>query len=300
MIKNIGKLTGKILVFGGIYSNLESLLALKEIAEREQIPAHNIICTGDVVAYCADAEECVKIVRNWGVHVIAGNVELQLRSGADDCGCEFNEDSRCDIFSRNWYAYAQSNLSKMALDWMHGIPDFIQFKYANRKVTVVHGSYQHVSEYIFASTDWSVQEQIFLETKSDIILAGHCGLPFNKEKNGKIWLNSGVIGMPANDGTTRVWYAILNDAGGNFSYDHCAYLPNFQPTIAKMLAQRLPRAYAYTLQTGLWDNCEILPPVETAQQGIALNLRQKKTTNYQLPTTNQLLLSSIRPDQKIG
>ncbi|MFK7934233.1 MAG: metallophosphoesterase [Saprospiraceae bacterium] len=267
MMKNIGTLSGKVLVFGGVYSNLESLTVLKAIAEREQIPPQNIVCTGDVVAYCADASACVELVRNWGIHVIAGNVELQLRRGAEDCGCEFNENSRCDIFSRNWYAYAQKQLTSADLDWMQTLPDFITFQYANRKVTVVHGSYHHVSEYVFASTDWIVKERNFVDTESDVILAGHCGLPFSEERDGKLWLNSGVIGMPANDGTTRVWYAILKDDNDDFAHELSSFQPDFQSTIQKMITNQLPHEYARTLETGLWDNCEILPASETKRQG---------------------------------
>lgn len=277
MTKNIGTLTGEILVFGGVYSNLEALIAIKEIADAACIPAQNIICTGDVVAYCADAEACVQMVKNWGIHVIAGNVELQLRNGEDNCGCEFNENSRCDIFSRNWYPYAKEQLSSDSINWMHDLPDFLTFEYASKKVTVVHGSYHHVSEYIFASTDWTIKRNNFIDSNSDIILAGHCGLPFNQSNNNQLWLNSGVIGMPANDGTTRVWYAVLNDVGQQFSFIHHSLKTDFTPTIEKMLTHRLPHEYAHTLKTGLWDNCEILPSTETTQRGIEIDFSTLKT-----------------------
>ena len=37
---------GKILVFGGVYSNLQALEALQKVAEKEGILPENIICTG--------------------------------------------------------------------------------------------------------------------------------------------------------------------------------------------------------------------------------------------------------------
>ena len=40
---------------------------------------------------------------------------------------------------------------------------------------------------------------------------------------------------------------------------------------AAMLENGLPQSYAQTLETGIWDNCEILPEEETAQQGKALS-----------------------------
>ena len=40
---------------------------------------------------------------------------LCLWDGAEDCGCDFREGSRCDNFSQLWYPYAQSKLSKSSL-----------------------------------------------------------------------------------------------------------------------------------------------------------------------------------------
>ncbi|MGB3468398.1 MAG: metallophosphoesterase family protein, partial [Cyclobacteriaceae bacterium] len=75
-IKNIGKIQGKMLVFGGVYSNLQALNALKKVAEEEEISTCNILCTGDMVGYCAQPDECLRSIREWGIHSIAGNVEL--------------------------------------------------------------------------------------------------------------------------------------------------------------------------------------------------------------------------------
>ena len=66
---------GPVLVFGGPYSNLQATEALFAAAARLGIPAARIICTGDVVAYGADAVGCVSLLRNAGVAVVAGNCE---------------------------------------------------------------------------------------------------------------------------------------------------------------------------------------------------------------------------------
>src|ERR1700730_8770519 len=46
---------GPLMVFGGPYSNLEATRAVLDEATRLSISADRIICTGDVVAYGADA-----------------------------------------------------------------------------------------------------------------------------------------------------------------------------------------------------------------------------------------------------
>ena len=113
-----------------------------------------------------------------------------------------------------------------------------------------------------------------MATGADVVLAGHAGLPFAEEQAGRYWLNAGVIGMPANDGTPRVWYLLLDDADGQFSHTFQAFTYDNQTAHQLMQANRLPDSYAQTLLTGIWDNCEILPDTEKAQQGRAITLHQ--------------------------
>ena len=269
--KNIGQLEGKILVFGGVYSNLQALQTMQSIAKAEGIAPDRIICTGDVVGYCAQPEEVVTAVREWGIHTIAGNVEIQLREGQDHCGCDFDAGSRCDVFSTQWYPYAQKSLSPASLEWMQTLPDFIDFRLGNKRGIVVHGSYHETSGYVFKSSPWPTKQQNFDATQTDLILAGHCGLPFSEEQNNKLWLNPGVIGMPANDATPRVWYMLLEaDQTGEVRYSHRAFEYDHGIAADLMLANHLPEQYALTLSTGVWDNCEILPDCETKMQGVPL------------------------------
>ncbi|OBX26802.1 metallophosphoesterase family protein [Gelidibacter algens] len=270
-INNIGKISGKIMLFGGVYSNLQALEQLKSIAESENIPPENCICTGDIVGYCAQPEETVQFFKNWNAQSIAGNVEIQLREGAEDCGCDFRKGSRCDGFSQLWYPYAQSKLSKNSLEFMATLPDHITFEYADKKVTVIHGSFENTSEFIFKSTPWERKQPSFKATKSDVIIAGHCGLPFYQFNDDYLWLNPGVIGMPANDGTPNVWYAILDDANETFNFKHHQLDYNHKLTSKLMQNGFLPEEYARTIITGIWDNTEILPAVESGLQGFVIN-----------------------------
>ncbi len=268
MIKSIGKLKGKILIFGGVYSNFQALEKLIKIAEGLNIPNTNIICTGDIVAYCAEPEKCIQKIKNWNIHTIAGNVEIQLRENKNDCGCNFDDSSRCDLFSQQWYPYAQKNISISSKEYLKNIPEFISFQYGNYKGFVLHGSYHYTSEFIFKSTSWNIKNNNFIDTKSNLIVAGHCGLPFSQSKNNQHWLNAGVIGMPANDGTPRVWYLIIDlDEKGNLIYQHHSFYYDHKKANELMLQNNLPSEYAKTLITGIWDNCEILPSEETLLQG---------------------------------
>ncbi len=275
-IKHIGTKTGKLLLFGGVYSNLQALEQLMIIAKNECIAPENCICTGDITGYCAQPEETVQAFKEWGALSIAGNVELQLANNSEDCGCDFKAGSRCDSFSKLWFPFTKGHLSKESLNWIATIPEYISFDYGGKKVTVVHGNYGNTSEFIFQSNADSSKQNCFSKTESDVIIAGHCGLPFHQSIKEKLWLNPGVIGMPANDGTTRVWYMPLEIEDGELKYTHRSFEYDYNTTQQLMYKNHLPEEYADTLSSGIWDNMEILPEVEKMGQGIPIYLDNTK------------------------
>ncbi|MCF4100841.1 metallophosphoesterase family protein [Gillisia sp. M10.2A] len=265
-IEHLGQLKGKVLLFGGVYSNLQALEALISIANKEGVAPSNCICTGDIIGYCGQPQQTISLFKKWGAKSIVGNVEIQLAEDKEDCGCDFREGSKCDDLSQLWYPFAKAHLQNDAIEWIKTLPRNIQFDYAGKTIGVVHGAYSNVSEFIFSSTSWEVKKASFDALNCDVIVAGHCGLPFTDVKADKIWINPGVIGMPANDGLAKVWAVILDERKTpiykhfSFSYDH-------ELASELMLKNNLPKEYAQTLKTGIWDNTEILPIAESELQG---------------------------------
>ena len=294
-ITHIGTKNGKLLLFGGVYSNLQALEQLIAISEMEDIAPENCICTGDITGYCAQPEETIQLIRKWGALSIAGNVELQLASDSEDCGCDFKAGGRCDSFSKLWFPYTKGHLSKESLQWISEIPEHISFGYGGKKVTVVHGDFENTSEFIFKSNANSNKEKCFKETKSDVIIAGHCGLPFHQAIKEKLWLNPGVIGMPANDGTTRVWYMLLEIEEGVLKYTHRSFEYDYTTTQQLMFKNHLPEEYADTLKSGIWDNMEILPEIEKMGQGIPIYLDTTTQQNIEPKTKKKMADSYYDP-----
>lgn len=287
-IKHIGTKSGKLLLFGGVYSNLQALEKLISIAHDAGIPPENCICTGDITGYCAQPEETVQLFRKWGALSIAGNVEQQLANDSEDCGCDFKSGSRCDDFSKMWFPYAKGHLSQDSVDWIASLPENISFSYANKKVTVVHGNYLNISEFIFASNADESKQHCFQETQSDVIIAGHCGLPFHQELKDKLWLNPGVIGMPANDGTPRVWYMVLEKTNNTLEYAHRSFEYDAVTAQKLMYQNHLPEAYGDTLTSGIWDNMEILPEIEKMGQGIPIYFNETQQNSIQTKTQREM------------
>jgi len=268
---------GPVMIIGGPYSNLRATDAARDLSEHLGIAPANVICTGDVVAYCAEPEETARAIADWGCHVIQGNCEQQLAAGADDCACNFEEGSACDLLAKGWYPYAASRVSSEMRAWMGALPTTLGFRLAGLDFRVVHGGTDAISRWVFASERAIVAEECRL-AGTDVVIAGHCGLPFIARSGNATWFNAGVIGMPANDGTSDVWYGLVtpDDHGVVLSTHRLAY--DHHGAAAAMRRSGHANGYARTLVTGLWPSLDILPPRERAETGTRLRRRTLRVT----------------------
>jgi len=266
-IINLGEKQEKILVFGGVYSNLQALEALIDFAKENNISASNSIHTGDLVGYCGQPNECVKLLKEWGCHSILGNVEIQLMNGEDNCACDFEEGSRCDVLSNQWYPKLQEEISEESIQFFQDLPHHITFSIGDLNVGVVHGSFDNTSEFIFRSTPWENKEKNFKKLGVDVIIGGHCGLPFYQKNVDKHWVNPGVIGMPANNGKVETWFAIVSFQNSSVEVEFHELKYNHFEANKMMISKLYPKAYADTLISGIWDNMDILPKTEKMQKG---------------------------------
>jgi predicted phosphodiesterase len=259
---------GPLLVFGGPYSNLQATQAILAEAARRGIPSQRVICTGDVVAYGADAAACCDLIMASGIWVIAGNCEENLAAGALDCGCGFEEGTACDLLSRAWYVHANRQVTAAHRAWMAGLPYRLIIRLPDgRSLAVLHGGAHDISRFIFASAEHKDLADEIAATGCDGVIAGHCGIPFARQVGPGVWINAGAIGMPADDGTPRIWFAVLTPDKAGLSvetlplqYDHAA-------AAAAMRAAGLPEGYAAALGSGIWPSCDVLPPAERARRG---------------------------------
>jgi hypothetical protein len=95
-------------------------------------------------------------------------------------------------------------------------------------------------------------------------------MPFSQMHGGRLWHNSGALGMPANDGTPRVWFSVLAPTRDGIAITHHAIEYDHAAAAAKMRARGYPAEYAEALISGLWPSCDILPPAERDARGAAL------------------------------
>jgi predicted phosphodiesterase/uncharacterized Fe-S cluster-containing radical SAM superfamily protein len=258
---------GPVLVFGGPYSNLEATEAVLAEARLRGIPRERIVCTGDIVAYGADAKPTLALLRDAGIHMIMGNCEESLAAGAGDCGCGYADGSACARLAVDWYAHAERSLDDEDRALMARLPRRLDALLDGRRLAVVHGSARQINRFIFASTPAAVKREELEAAGVDGVIGGHCGIPFTEIVDGRLWHNAGAIGMPANDGTPRSWFSVLAPGPDGIVIEHHALAYDHAAAASKMRRAGLPEGYAAALESGLWPSLDVLPRAERDGSG---------------------------------
>jgi hypothetical protein len=253
----------RIVVFGGIYSNHRALEALLDAAHRQHAEA--IYCLGDLGGFGPNPEKVRTLLAQGEVRAIQGNYEQALAGGAENCNCGYT-DPRDNHFAALSYSYTASRCSDAFRSWMGRLPERRRVRVAGRDLLLVHGSPRRINEFLFYSTTPVAYLEVLLDQfRCDGLLCTHTGLHWHRRlPSRRDAVNVGVIGRPANDGKTDVWYALLQARRGPelavelipLAYDHHGLGEEMQ-------REELPKEFVETILSGWWTTClEILPAAE--------------------------------------
>ena len=252
----------RIVVFGGIYNNHRALEAL--LARAAEHDADAVYCLGDLGGFGPSPEKIPPLLAAGSVRCIQGNYEQSLAAGHDDCNCGYT-DPRDNHFAELSYAYTAERCSAEFKAWMSRLPERRRVRVGERELLLVHGSPRRINEFLFASTTpVTFLERLLEHERCDAMLCTHTGLHWQRRlPSGRDAVNVGVIGRPANDGATHVWYALVEarDSGVETQLLPLRY---DSPALAtEMRRERLPEEFVATIETGWWTTClEILPARE--------------------------------------
>ena len=261
----------KIAVFGGIYNNYLALKAA--IADATGRGAERLYCLGDLGAFGPYPDRVFPLLFEHDVQCVQGNYDNSIGNDLKDCQCGYT-DPRDNYFAQISYDYTRQNTSVAHRSWLRTLPSEIRFQIDETRFLLCHGSQRRTNEFLWESgTSTQFLRRLADEADADVILGTHTGIHWQRTLgDNRLFANVGVLGRPENDGTTNVWYAILDTerfAGGRreqgrgvlspavefvpLTYDH-------ERLATEMRAEKLPEEFAETILTGWWTTClEVLP-----------------------------------------
>ncbi len=250
--------------FGGIYNNV---YALEEaIRDARRRGAEAMFCLGDLGGFGPHPDRIPAILSGNGVTVIQGNYEESVGHDRDDCQCGYT-DPRDNHFARIAYDYTRRKTSDRHKEWYRSLPRTLRLLIGDRRLLLCHGSPRQQNEFLwYSNSPVPFLERLLREHDADVILCTHTGIHWQRSlPSGGQVVNVGVLGRPANDGRTSVWYALLT-AGEQGSPLGIEFIPvhyEYQRLAEEMRHEGLPEEFVSTILTGWWTTClEILPARE--------------------------------------
>lgn len=254
----------RLAFIGGIYSNYWALLATLEDIRRRGVD--QIFFLGDLGAFGPHPDRVPHLLIERGISGIQGNYEESLSSRADDCHCGYT-DPRDNHYAQISYDYTFEKTSDKLKDWMGTLPLDIRFEADGLQFLLVHGSPRRINEFLWRSTSPDpFLERLCRDANADVVVCTHTGLHWHRAlPHGRHVINAGVIGRPANDGRTNVWYALVEVTGGSLEVEFVPVAYDQDRLAAEMRAEKLPEEFVETILTGWWTTClEVLPAKERA------------------------------------
>jgi predicted phosphodiesterase len=285
----------RVALFGGVYNNHLALAAA--IRDAKSRGCQQLFCLGDLGAFGPNPDKVFPLLIDDRVQTMQGNYDHSIGNDLPDCQCGYT-DPADNYYARLSYQYTYRNTSPHWRPWLAALPKQIRFELTKEspiancelpigrraapassnpqsgidhrqsiEVLCCHGSPRKTNEFLWESTTPThLLEKFADDYRADVIVVTHTGLPWTRRlANGRLFVNCGVLGRPANDGTTKVGYSIL-DAGVP---ELATYVPldyDHQALAAEMKSQDLPAPFVETILTGWWTTClEILPARERAR-----------------------------------
>jgi predicted phosphodiesterase len=255
----------RIAAFGGVYSNHIALQAV--IDDARERGADQLVCLGDLGAFGPHPDLVFPILIENRVRTIRGNYDDSIARGLDDCQCGYT-DPRDNHFARISYGYTLENTSPQWREWMSELQEHLRLELGGRRLLLCHGSPRRMNEFLWESTTPThFLEKLCNDFEADIILCTHTGLHWSRRlAGGRLAVNVGAIGRPANDGRTEVWYALLTIERGDPEVEFVPVAYDHEALAAEMADEGLPVEFIETIQTGWWTTCvEVLPAKERAR-----------------------------------
>jgi diadenosine tetraphosphatase ApaH/serine/threonine PP2A family protein phosphatase len=255
----------RVAVLGGVYNNHHALAAT--LADARRRGAQRIYCLGDLGGFGPHPDRVFPLLGDAGVTVLQGNYDHSIGHALPDCGCGYT-DPRDNHYAALSYDYT---LRKTAASWrplLRDLPTAIRERWGSLRVRMAHGSPRKVNEFLWESTSPDAFLRRLLDDEAaDLLLVTHTGIPWRRRlPDGRLVVNVGAIGRPANDGRTEVWYSVVETNGRDVeaelvpvAYDHLALA-------REMREEGICEEFIATIETGWWTTClEILPPKERAR-----------------------------------
>lgn len=202
----------KIAVLADIHGNYNALKAV--IADMTEAHADDVIFLGDILFFGEEPQKCFDAVK-------ALKPLVWIRGNTDDWLNELDENFKPhnEIEERCFKEFMRVNpmLSPEARETVKSLPEKEETEIEGKRLLCVHGSDRRINEGIGIMTSKDELEALATRLEADILLCGHTHTPFSASAGGKLILNVGSVGKPADE--QRACWCLLRLEDDDFGYE---------------------------------------------------------------------------------
>jgi len=242
-------------IIGDIHSNLEAILTVIEELTRKKVD--KIICTGDIVGYGANPNECCKLVKEIAEYVVMGNHDSGV-VGVTELS-KFSPDAAQACM------WTRKTITNENMEWLKTLPLYQTLKTNTQSPTlIVHSNLSNPSAWKYIDTLGDMVKE-FGQKEFEICFVGHSHkqIAFIEDNgkyselknncqqlkiNARYIINPGSVGQPR-DGDPRAAFIIYDTDKKIIDTLRISY--NIISAQKKILAAQLPSSLAQRLEIGI-------------------------------------------------
>ena len=219
-----------------IHSNLHALDAVLEDMDRQGVDT--IMCTGDIVGYCALPDEVVGRLMKRGVSCVKGNHDHAATGGRMD---GFNSYAQAGV------VFSRDALTEPRIAFLRQLPESRKERFGDIVVSLYHGSpADPLYEYVFPDELADREKEFSQIDASPVVVLGHTHVP-TVYRGTQTYVNPGSVGQPR-DRDPRASYAILETQGIDVQIRRVPY--DVEGAAEAIVSKGLPRYLAERLFYG--------------------------------------------------
>jgi len=243
----------KYAILSDVHANLPALEAvLGDIDGRDDVDAvHHL---GDLVGYAPWPNEVAALLAERGVTGVAGNYDSTTAARYEHCGCRYEDPAQEELAHRS-YAWTLEHLGEETRRRLAALPFRIDLRPAGGhapgpRAVLVHGAPTLNTLYWTEDRSDEFCRKMAARaglTAGDVILFGHTHLPWMREVDGVLFVNTGSVGRPK-DGDPRAGYVLLQAPAWHAEHVRVAY--DVERAARAVEESGLPDAFARHLREG--------------------------------------------------
>jgi predicted phosphodiesterase len=249
----------KYAILSDVHANLPALEAvLDDIGARADVDETYHL--GDLVGYAPWPNEVVDLLVERGIAGVAGNYDSTTAARYIHCGCGY-EDPDQEALSHESYAWTLARVTEASRRRLAGLPFRIDLRpagghAAGPKAVLVHGAPTLNTLYWTEERSDDFCRKMAARaglSEGDAILFGHTHLPWRREVDGMLFVNTGSVGRPK-DGDPRAGYVLLDAPGdgspATWRVEHVRVPYDVERAARGIESSGLPDAFASQLREG--------------------------------------------------